>query len=114
MPRGDLRRSADRVPSRWVLDIASALAQGRWWAEDLLSADVCWVDHVASFDAGLRKMLFPATEQEHRLRTLLDHARAGGAVTTHELRGVDVASRRGIEAVAAPRGPELEIRPAQR
>lgn len=71
VPRGDLRRSTDRVPSRWVLDIASALAGTRWWAADLLRADVGWVEHVASFDAGLRALGFPATEQEHHLRSLL-------------------------------------------
>jgi ATP-dependent helicase/nuclease subunit B len=71
VPRGDLRRSTERVPSRWVLDIASALAGERWWTDDLLHADVEWVEHVASFDAGLRTLRFPATEQEHHLRSLL-------------------------------------------
>jgi ATP-dependent helicase/nuclease subunit B len=71
VPRGDLRRSTDRVPSRWVLDIASALVGARWWSDDLLHARVDWVEHVASFDAGLRTLTFPATEQEHHLRTLL-------------------------------------------
>ena len=52
VPRGDLRRSTERVPSRWVLDIASALAGERWWTDDLLHAHVDWVEHVASFDAG--------------------------------------------------------------
>lgn len=80
VPRGDLRRSADRVPSRWVLDLASARAGERWWPADLFGADVPWVQHVASFDHGLRRLDVPATEQEHRLRALLavggslDHA----------------------------------------
>ena len=43
----------------------------RWWSEDLLGAKADWVKHVASFDAGLRRLSFPATEQEHRLRALL-------------------------------------------
>jgi ATP-dependent helicase/nuclease subunit B len=73
VPRGDLRRSAERVPSRWVLDLATQLdASGqRWWAADLLGADHPWVRHVASFDAGLRASPVPATAQEHRLRTLM-------------------------------------------
>jgi len=71
VPRGDLRRSGERVPSRWVLDVASALAGQRWWADDLAAADAPWVHHVASFDAGLRAAASPATEQEHRLRALL-------------------------------------------
>ncbi len=49
VPRGDLRRSAERVPSRWVLDLAS----GRWPASRVVGrptcspADAAWVDHVA-------------------------------------------------------------------
>jgi hypothetical protein len=76
VPRGDLRRSVERVPSRWVLDIAATLADDgrRWWAPDLRRADAPWVREVASFDAGLRAVPVPATEQEHRLRSLL----AGG------------------------------------
>jgi hypothetical protein len=77
VPRGDLRRSADRVPSRWVLDIASTRAGERWWSADLLGASLPWVHHVASFDHGLRRLDVPATEQEHRLRTLLA---AGGSL----------------------------------
>ena len=71
VPKGDLRRSRERVPSRWVLDVASALAGERWWSKDLLGAQVGWVTHIASFDAGLRHAALPATAQEHRLRRLL-------------------------------------------
>ncbi len=95
IPRGDLRRSADRVPSRWVLDLATAMAREstpdapRWWAADLARSDAPWVRHVPSFDAGLRRLDQPATGQEHRLRGLLadegelarttDHTTASGA-----------------------------------
>ena len=71
VPRGDLRRSVERVPSRWVLDLASSLAGQRWWAVDLHRSTEPWVHHVASFDAGLRAMAVPSTGQEHRLRSLL-------------------------------------------
>lgn len=80
VPRGDLRRSVERVASRWVLDLATHLAPGgpgRWWTKELREADVPWVQQIASFDAGLRAMSSPATSQEHRLRTLLS---AGGAL----------------------------------
>jgi hypothetical protein len=70
VPRGDLRRNIERVPSRWVLQIASALAGERWWSDELLNAERPWLEHVASFDAGLRHVAFPASEQEHRLRFL--------------------------------------------
>jgi len=71
VPRGDLRRSSERVPSRWVLQVASAIAGQRWWSEELLGAERDWLEHVASFDAGLRRVQFPANEQEHRLRSLM-------------------------------------------
>lgn len=70
VPRGDLRRSSFRVPSRWALELAAAV-EGCAPAPDLLDRDRPWIDHVASFDAGLRRLLLPATAQEHRLRTLL-------------------------------------------
>jgi RecB family exonuclease len=73
VPRGDLRRNMERVPSRWILQIASALAGERWWSGDLWSAEQEWVTHVASFDAGIRHMQFAATAQEHRLRSLMVH-----------------------------------------
>ena len=53
--------------------IASAMAGERWWSDELLGAERDWLDHVASFDAGLRRVDFPATEQEYRLRSLMVH-----------------------------------------
>lgn len=72
VPRGDLRRSVERVPSRWVLDIASHLDGGGdgWWAKDLYAATVPWVRHIGSFHDGLRQLEVPATAQEHRLIAL--------------------------------------------
>ncbi len=98
VPRGDLRRSADRVPSRWVLDVASALAGSgdRWWAADLHDATRPWVHHVASFDAGLRTMAVPATDQEHRLRALLA---AGGSLAATD----DRRTALGAEVITARR-----------
>jgi ATP-dependent helicase/nuclease subunit B len=71
VPRGDLRRSSERIASRWVLDIASQFAGTRWWTEDLLCADESWVEPSASFEAGLRAVDFPATAQEQHLRSLM-------------------------------------------
>ena len=79
VPRGDLRRSTDRIPSRWALELASAMAGERWWSQDLLKAKNQWVDHVASFSAGIGKLEFPSTEQEYRLRA--QSARRKGAET---------------------------------
>ncbi len=98
VPRGDLRRSVERVPSRWVLDLATQLdgAGERWWAPHLAKARQSWVHHVASFDAGLRHLAEPATAQEHRLRALLA---AGGALTVTD----DTITALGAEVLAARR-----------
>ena len=71
LPRGDLRRSVERVPSRWVLDLAASLGDRERWTTDLTKDHEPWIEHVASFDAGLRAMAEPSTAQEHRLRALL-------------------------------------------
>ncbi|HXW38048.1 MAG TPA: PD-(D/E)XK nuclease family protein, partial [Acidimicrobiales bacterium] len=71
LPRGDLRRSAERVPSRWALDVASWLAGTRLWSEDLLLHRAPWLSHSPSYDAGIRSLTEPATDQEYRLRALM-------------------------------------------
>ena len=53
-PRGDLRRAADRSPSRWLTEHAASL------------------EVVPSFVAGLRRTGFPAHVQEYDTRCLLD------------------------------------------
>ncbi len=103
VPRGDLRRSSGRVPSRWVLDIASALAGERTWSDDLFGADYDWLGHVASYDAGLRQVGFPATEQEYRLRSLLAHPHGAPARAALDSLGDPVLSS-GAEAVAERAG----------
>ncbi|HEV3370689.1 MAG TPA: PD-(D/E)XK nuclease family protein, partial [Acidimicrobiales bacterium] len=102
IPRGDLRRNIERVPSRWILQIASAVAGERWWSEELLAAKRDWLTHVASFDAGLRHMAFPATEQEHRLRYLM--AQGSTRLSLPVLTATrDVTLGAGAEVVAARR-----------
>lgn len=95
VPRGDLRRSTERVPARWVLDAATAVAGTRWWTPDLLAGTAPWLTHVASFDAGLRTLAEPATDQEHRLRALM--ADADAVIATDPLLAA------GAEVVAARR-----------
>jgi ATP-dependent helicase/nuclease subunit B len=102
VPRGDLRRNTERVPSRWVLDIASALSGERWWSSELFEATQDWVSHVASFDAGIRHMSFPATEQEHRLRSLMVHGSTRLALPVLSAAG-DPSLGAGAEVVAARR-----------
>jgi ATP-dependent helicase/nuclease subunit B len=95
VPRGDLRGSKERVPSRWVLQVAGALGGGTWYSGDLASApdDHAWLERVASFDAGLRAVEFPATLQEYRLRALLSGAPAG-SVDAEAAAGTEVVEQR--------------------
>ena len=110
VPKGDLRRSRERVPSRWVLDVATALAGETWWSDDLLHRTEPWLIHLASFDDAVRTAAVPATEQEHRLRRLLAldpprrqlHAAAEGRTTIITRHG------RAVAAVV----PADSIRPA--
>jgi hypothetical protein len=100
VPRGDLRGSKERVPSRWVLQVAGALGGGSWYSGDLLSAghDFAWLEHVPSFDAGLRAVDFPATAQEYRLRALIS-----GAPTA----SVDAVAAAGTEVVERRRSTDF-------
>ena len=109
LPRGDLRRSTERAPSRWLLDLAGALAGRRLGSADLLGAREAWLDHVGSFDDGLRRLHRPATEQEHRLRTLLSRPcrpRVGGGPADAPAGSVapdDPVLQRGLGLLAARR-----------
>ena len=68
-PRGDLRRAADRSPSRWLTEQAGEAHE------------------VPSFVAGLRRTGFPAHTQEYDTRCLLDwhDARVRGASRWRDL-----------------------------
>ncbi len=102
VPRGDLRRSVERVPSRWVLDLCAVIAGSptRWWTPDLFGASEPWVQQVASFDAGLRHLAVPATAQEHRLRTLLSR---NGSIDD----ATDPLTAQGARVVRARRSAEF-------
>jgi ATP-dependent helicase/nuclease subunit B len=80
LPRGDLRASNERVPSRWLADVAAALAGERVSTDALGGLREPWIEHVPSFAAGVRHWPFPATEQEYRLRAGLAHDGAVGGV----------------------------------
>ncbi|MGE3621350.1 MAG: PD-(D/E)XK nuclease family protein [Acidimicrobiia bacterium] len=106
VPRGDLRRSTARVPSRWALDVAAVLeGSPHRSGHELLEDPAPWATHVASFDAGLRHGPRPATAQEHRLVALLAQGEP------HPLRvhpatagAVDAATAQGAAVVVARRG----------
>lgn len=101
-PRGDLRRNAQRAPSRWLLDSCEARDGVRPTAEELARSTGDWLTEAPSFIAGLRSTAFPAHEQEYDMRALLDwvddghDARAAPALKARpELRlGVDLITNR--------------------
>lgn len=107
VPRGDLRRSDERVPSRWVIEIASALAGRGVTGEELLGTTAPWLEHVDSFYAGLRRAAFPATEQEHRLRALLAERRPSATRGPVAGAGADAILAAGVEMVLARRSSRL-------
>lgn len=106
-PRGDLRRSAERVPSRWLLDTATALADTDVWSEDLarIAREHEWAEEVPSFVAGLQTTAFPATDQEYEARRLIDLRATVGRLDlrSDELSSSDPGFGRSVELVEARR-----------
>ena len=95
-PRGDLRRAADRSPSRWLTEEAGEARE------------------VPSFVAGLRRTGFPAHAQEYDTRCVLDwhDARASTASGWSELARIPGVRRRpellrGIELRRSRLSPRL-------
>ncbi len=96
-PRGDLRRAADRWPSRWLTDQTGNL------------------EEVPSFVAGLRRTGFPAHAHEYDARCLLDwHYDRGRSHSSPQDDLIRLPSvrqrgelRRGIELRRARLSPRL-------
>ena len=126
-PRGDLRRTAERFPSRWLLESAQSLlppvderaagpypaaacgdahaAGGAGWLsgpEDLQELPGRVFSEVPSATAALGACAFPVTRQEYDLRRLLDHRRAGRPLDEHPL-ATGGALGRGAVLLAARR-----------
>src|SRR5918996_981150 len=73
-PRGDLRASSERVPSRWLAELTGdpGGADGATVTHTDVGAGAR-VEHVPSFAHAVTHVAFPATEQEYRLRAGPDH-----------------------------------------
>jgi ATP-dependent helicase/nuclease subunit B len=84
-PRGDLRRNAERAPSRWLLDSVERHDDCRPAADDLDRLTGDWFTEVPSFIAGLRASVFPSNRQEYDIRALLDAADTGPLADVHRL-----------------------------
>ena len=98
-PRGDLRRSAERAPSRWLLDSVEAHDDVRPAADAIGRATGDWFREVPSFIAALRSTGFPAHVQEYDVRTILDTAEAGRNVGDLPLLADRSELRRGVDLI---------------
>ncbi len=101
-PRGDLRRSVDRPPSRWLLDAVEQV-DGSAGRARLLPHDAPWLDVVPSFAGRVRRSGFPATRQDYALRALADISPSGAhgasGLSLHPIVAADADLRRAVTLV---------------
>lgn len=95
-PRGDMRRSTERHPSRWLLDTCEALTGDR-------KPQGPQVTDLASYAARVASASFPLTDQDHALRRLAD----GGKDAVEGLATTDVHFGRGHGITVARRGTDF-------
>ncbi len=86
-PRGDLRATASRQPSRWIAELTREMP-GPYRS-------------VPSFAAGLADATFPSTLAQHRIRALTHWVRAGHPFAEHSLVQTIEALHRGAAMIAA-------------
>ena len=91
LPRGDLRATAERQPTRWL--------------PELIAAAPTTTRSVPSFAAGIADSPFPVTLSQHRVRALSHSARAGEPFESHPLVQAVEPLSLGAAMVAARRGP---------
>ena len=94
-PRGNLRRSGERPPSRWLLAEIEAFTGVRPDPGELADLAEPWYRHVASFAQALA-IDEPATDQENELSLLLGSGPDGTG-----LRQVDPVFDRGVDLVTS-------------
>ncbi|MBW3669354.1 MAG: PD-(D/E)XK nuclease family protein [Actinobacteria bacterium] len=109
-PAADQRGQRERLPSRWLLDAASALAERRLYTDDLATHPRApWLDRVASFPSLLTHggVAAAGSAQEVRLAALLAWTAAGGRPREHPLLSTEPRLALGLEAIAARRSHRL-------
>ena len=103
-PRGDLRRSVERIASRWLLDTVEVLASrsGQPPVRELPAEaeSVDWYERVDSFAQRVRTADFPPTRQEYGLRALAAAGSRAG-LAAHPVVADDPALRRGVDLLSA-------------
>lgn len=98
-PRGDLRGNRTRLPSRWLLDTATALHGPRVRSSDFSALGQPVVDEVRSFAHGLATAPAAVSVVERDLAVLEFHRQAGLDPTGDPVADPDL--RRGLAAQAA-------------
>ena len=98
--RGDLRGGRHALPSRWLLDSASALAGHTVHATDFPELDAPVVDVVPSYASGLVHTAVHASADERDLAAVSQWQHVGHAVIDHPV--VERVAR-GLEAQSARR-----------
>ena len=84
-PRGDLRSGRHALPSRWLLDTASQLAEVKVHATDFHELGTDVVTHVGSFASGVRSSDIHVTAELRDLDALGNAVEAGGEAVNHGL-----------------------------
>jgi ATP-dependent helicase/nuclease subunit B len=100
-PRGSLRRSTDMLPSRWLLDSASALAGRRVYSTDFADLGPPVVEVVRSQADAVRSAAVPLSLAERDVAELLAMVEAGTDVLDHPATAGSVG--RGIAGLRARR-----------
>ena len=93
IPRGDLRATVERPPSRWLADALTRVPSRQ----------------VASHTEGLTTTGFPASPAEHRLRHHLAHVRGGRSLAELAERTGDRVLGRGLALLSARRSSILTV-----
>ena len=104
-PRGNLRGGRDRLPSRWLLQTASALAGARVHSSAFAEQDSSVVTEIASFARGLVTAPTAASAAERDLAVMATHASEGGDPALHPV--TPPALRRALEGIAARRSADF-------
>ena len=97
VPRGDHRTGRSRLPSRWALDTAAALAGvDRVFSSEFGELDAGWLGSVPSYVAGLRDAPIAASIADRDVAALLRHTESGLPLDAHHIASSGALAR-GIE-----------------
>lgn len=101
-PRGDLRRSNERMPSRWLLEAAGRHEGRRVFTPDLARlVDRDWFREIPSQVAGLVATNRPPTRHEYDVVSVLEGHWVGRRPDETWLARTDAGYHRGVEMIQA-------------